>query len=76
MLSMRTVVQTNLLGTLLGFKAAMIVMAGQDKGGHIFNMDGAGSNGMVPIFRQIIQQGGFHEHKKGIVVKTGQTIYR
>ncbi len=39
--------QTNLLGTLLGFKAAMLVMAGQDKGGHIFNMDGAGSNGMV-----------------------------
>ena len=40
------VVQTNLLGTMLCTKAAMHVMASQKKGGHIFNMDGAGANNL------------------------------
>ena len=40
------VVQTNLLGTMLCTKAAMQVRASQAKGGHIFNMDGAGANNL------------------------------
>lgn len=41
--SLKTVVETNLLGTLYGCKAAIPCMA---SGGHIFNMDGYGANGM------------------------------
>ena len=40
------VVQTNLLGTMLCTRAAMQALAGQPKGGHIFNMDGAGANNL------------------------------
>ncbi|KAI3437866.1 hypothetical protein D9Q98_000312 [Chlorella vulgaris] len=39
------VVQTNLLGSLLVTRAAMNRMAGQPGGGHIFNTEGAGSDG-------------------------------
>ena len=39
------VVQTNLLGTIFGCKAAIEVMRSQNKRGHIFNMDGAGVDG-------------------------------
>ena len=39
-------VQTNLLGTLLCTRAAMQALAAQKKGGHIFNMDGAGANNL------------------------------
>ncbi|CAL5223855.1 g6440 [Coccomyxa viridis] len=40
------VVQTNLLGTLLCTRAAMQALAAQKRGGHIFNMDGAGANNL------------------------------
>ncbi|TVU22969.1 hypothetical protein EJB05_32693 [Eragrostis curvula] len=39
------IVSTNLVGSFLCTREAMIVMQGQEKGGHIFNMDGAGSGG-------------------------------
>ena len=40
------VVQTNLLGTLLCTRAAMQALSAQARGGHIFNMDGAGANNL------------------------------
>ena len=40
------VVQTNLLGTMLCTRAAMQALAAHKKGGHIFNMDGAGANNL------------------------------
>ena len=40
------VVQTNLLGCLLCTRAAVRLMAAQPRGGHIFNMDGAGADGL------------------------------
>lgn len=39
------IVSTNLVGSLLCTREAMRVMRNQAKGGHIFNMDGAGSGG-------------------------------
>jgi chlorophyll(ide) b reductase len=39
------VVQTNVLGVLLGCREAIKVMRKQSQGGHIFNMDGAGADG-------------------------------
>jgi chlorophyll(ide) b reductase len=41
------VVRTNLLGTLLATRAAMHLMTSQPTGGHIFNFEGAGSEGMA-----------------------------
>ncbi|KAG7984287.1 hypothetical protein I3843_04G152200 [Carya illinoinensis] len=41
----KQIVSTNLVGSLLCTREAMQVMKNQDKGGHIFNMDGAGSGG-------------------------------
>lgn len=43
---LQAVVQTNLLGSLLCTKAALEVMKGQADGGHIFNIDGAGADGL------------------------------
>ena len=43
---LQQVVSTNMTGTLLCTRAAMQVMQKQDGGGHIFNMDGAGADGM------------------------------
>lgn len=42
-----SVINTNLIGSLYCTKVAINVMEGQEHGGHIFLMDGAGSNGMV-----------------------------
>ncbi|KAG7023584.1 putative chlorophyll(ide) b reductase NYC1, chloroplastic [Cucurbita argyrosperma subsp. argyrosperma] len=39
------ILSTNLVGSLLCTREAMRVMRNQAKGGHIFNMDGAGSGG-------------------------------
>lgn len=39
------IVSTNLVGSIICTKEAMHIMQSQDKGGHIFNMDGAGSGG-------------------------------
>ncbi|PSS01884.1 Chlorophyll(ide) b reductase [Actinidia chinensis var. chinensis] len=39
------IVSTNLVGSILCTREAMHIMRSQDKGGHIFNMDGAGSGG-------------------------------
>ncbi|XP_057468373.1 probable chlorophyll(ide) b reductase NYC1, chloroplastic [Actinidia eriantha] len=39
------IVSTNLVGSILCTREAMHIMSSQDKGGHIFNMDGAGSGG-------------------------------
>nr|CAD1822307.1 unnamed protein product [Ananas comosus var. bracteatus] len=39
------IVSTNLVGSLLCTREAMHVMESQEKGGHVFNMDGAGSGG-------------------------------
>ncbi|KAL6065731.1 Chlorophyll(Ide) b reductase NYC1, chloroplastic [Balamuthia mandrillaris] len=44
---LRSVVNTNLLGCLLGCKAAIRLMLKQPNGGDVFNMDGAGANGMT-----------------------------
>ena len=43
---LQRVVTTNMTGTLLCTRAAMQVMQKQEGGGHIFNMDGAGADGM------------------------------
>ena len=43
---LQRVVSTNMVGTLLCTRAAMQVMQKQNGGGHIFNMDGAGADGM------------------------------
>lgn len=40
-----SVVNTNVLGVMYGTKAAINIMRNQPKGGHIFNMDGAGADG-------------------------------
>ncbi|KAL3158125.1 hypothetical protein ABBQ32_011723 [Trebouxia sp. C0010 RCD-2024] len=39
------IVETNVLGVMLGCREAIRVMKGQPSGGHIFNMDGAGADG-------------------------------
>eukprot|EP01026_Neomeris_dumetosa_P059164 TRINITY_DN5522_c0_g1_i2.p1 TRINITY_DN5522_c0_g1~~TRINITY_DN5522_c0_g1_i2.p1 ORF type:complete len:377 (-),score=34.44 TRINITY_DN5522_c0_g1_i2:453-1559(-) len=39
------IVNTNVLGVMYGCREAIRVMKGQDQGGHIFNMDGAGAEG-------------------------------
>ncbi|KAH9625302.1 hypothetical protein KSS87_013251 [Heliosperma pusillum] len=39
------IVSTNLVGSIICTREAMQVMSSQEKGGHIFNMDGAGSGG-------------------------------
>ncbi|XP_042454306.1 probable chlorophyll(ide) b reductase NYC1, chloroplastic [Zingiber officinale] len=39
------IISTNLVGSLICTKEAIHLMESQDKGGHIFNMDGAGSGG-------------------------------
>jgi len=44
---LKSIVDTNLFGTLLGCKVALNAMIPQEKECHIFNMDGAGANGMV-----------------------------
>ncbi|XP_028774037.1 probable chlorophyll(ide) b reductase NYC1, chloroplastic [Neltuma alba] len=41
----RQIVSTNLVGSIICTREAMRVMRDQEKGGHIFNMDGAGSGG-------------------------------
>nr|POE50469.1 putative chlorophyll(ide) b reductase nyc1, chloroplastic [Quercus suber] len=41
----KQIVSTNMVGSLLCTREAMRVMKNQAKGGHIFNMDGAGSGG-------------------------------
>ncbi|GAB5359008.1 hypothetical protein AAMO2058_000507900 [Amorphochlora amoebiformis] len=41
----RDIISTNLLGTLYGCQAAAKLMKSSEKGGHIFNVDGAGSRG-------------------------------
>ncbi|XP_015898313.3 probable chlorophyll(ide) b reductase NYC1, chloroplastic isoform X1 [Ziziphus jujuba] len=41
----KQIVSTNLVGSLLCTREAMRIMRNQAKGGHIFNMDGAGSGG-------------------------------
>lgn len=43
--TLRAVVETNLLGTLYGSRAAMRQMSQQGTGGSVFNVDGAGSRG-------------------------------
>lgn len=43
---LQQVVSTNMVGTLLCTRAAMQLMQKQSGGGHIFNMDGAGADGM------------------------------
>ncbi|KAI5680521.1 hypothetical protein M9H77_01748 [Catharanthus roseus] len=39
------IVSTNLIGSMICTREAMRIMQRQNKGGHIFNMDGAGSGG-------------------------------
>ena len=39
-------VETNLLGTLLCSRRALKLMAAQPQGGHVFNLDGAGADGL------------------------------
>ncbi|KAL6785448.1 NOL1 [Auxenochlorella protothecoides x Auxenochlorella symbiontica] len=42
---LEAILTTNVLGAMLGCRAAMSVMAGQPSGGHIFLVDGAGADG-------------------------------
>jgi chlorophyll(ide) b reductase len=42
---MEQIVRTNLLGSLLGMRAAATIMAAQPRPGHVFNVEGAGSGG-------------------------------
>ena len=42
---LQSIVQTNLVGCLLGTRAALKFMQRQPGGGHIFNIDGAGADG-------------------------------
>lgn len=44
---LQQVINVNMMGTLLCTKAAINLMKSQAKGGHVFMMDGAGSNGMA-----------------------------
>ena len=44
---LQQVVGTNLLGTLLCSRRAMRLMAAQPRGGHLFNLDGAGADGLA-----------------------------
>lgn len=45
------VVATNVTGTILGTRAAILALSEQRGGGHIYNMDGAGSDGSpTPFF--------------------------
>lgn len=41
------VVRTNMVGALLCTRAALQAMQQQPNGGHVFNMDGAGADGMA-----------------------------
>ncbi|XP_054785597.1 probable chlorophyll(ide) b reductase NYC1, chloroplastic isoform X2 [Prosopis cineraria] len=41
----KQIVSTNLVGSIICTREAMRIMRNQEKGGHIFNMDGAGSGG-------------------------------
>ncbi|EOY30786.1 NAD(P)-binding Rossmann-fold superfamily protein isoform 2 [Theobroma cacao] len=41
----KQIVSTNLVGSILCTREAMVIMKSQPNGGHIFNMDGAGSGG-------------------------------
>ena len=43
---LQQVVETNLLGTLLCSRRALQLMAAQPRGGHVFNLDGAGADGL------------------------------
>ena len=43
----RAVIECNLLGTLNCDRVAINLFKSQPRGGHVFNMDGAGSNGMA-----------------------------
>lgn len=49
--TLRSVIDTNTMGTLFGCRAAIRTLIEQkkrdNKAGHVFNMDGAGSNGMA-----------------------------
>lgn len=40
-----SIVQTNVIGTMVGCREAIRVMRSQPLGGHVFNMDGAGADG-------------------------------
>lgn len=40
-----SIIETNVIGTLLGCREGIRVMRDQPQGGHIFNMDGAGADG-------------------------------
>ena len=42
---LQAVVSTNLMGSLLCTREAILRMKQQPRGGHVFNMDGAGSGG-------------------------------
>lgn len=39
------IIETNVLGTMLGIREAIRVMRDQETGGHIWSMDGAGADG-------------------------------
>lgn len=49
--TVEAIVRTNLIGTLLCTRAAVLLMWRQPGGGHVFNMDGAGADGApTPMF--------------------------
>ncbi len=77
------VVQTNLLGCLLCTRAAMRLMAAQPRGGHIFNMDGAGADGLptpqyaaygatkAGVFQLLWRLGCHHQSENGALAESG-----
>jgi len=46
---LKEIIDTNMYGTLLCTRQAVLLMRDQKGGGHIFNMEGAGSNGEVTM---------------------------
>ena len=76
--TLKAIVSTNLLGTLYGCRAAIKTMLGQSApraGGHVFNMDGAGSSGMsTPTFAAYgATKAGFPQLLKSLTKETKGT---
>lgn len=50
LLDFKSVVETNLIGTVNACRAAIALLASQDDGGMLFNVDGAGATGEATAF--------------------------
>ena len=66
---LQQVVSTNMLGSLLCTRAAMQLMHKQPAGGHVFNMDGAGADGMPTP-----QYAAYGATKAGMILSVPQSL--